>query len=154
MPASTQAAQLRLSQRTTDSAWVVPRMQLLQRLSLDNTWTGNVDVTDQFDLLGGSLSIVGGVATFRAWFNRTVAAPAGTAPQIRLAFPDREDSVLTVQYAGNICYQDGSVFDVYPAIITQFGVIEPIDRYQGLWLTLGVGDKMTFEASWFIEETA
>jgi hypothetical protein len=153
MSTSTQAAQLRLRQRTTDSSWVQPNFQLLQRMSADDTWTDNVDVTEDFDPLGVSLSIVGGVATFRAWFIRLVAAPGGTAPQIRLAFPDREDAVATVQYVGTICYQDGVTFDVYPAIITQFGVIEPIDRYQGIWMSLGVGDKMTFEASWFIEET-
>jgi hypothetical protein len=128
-------------------------MQLFQRLDADNTWNGNVDVTDAFDVLGASLSVVGGVATFRAWFNRVATPLAGWAPQIRLSFPDREDSCLTVQYAGNIAYQDGVTFDVYPAIITQFGVIEPIDRYQGLWLNTGVGDKVTFDCSWFTEET-
>lgn len=153
MPASTQAAQLRLSQRTTDSGWVVPELLLEQRLSADDTWAGAVDVTAGFDLLGAAMSVVGGVATIRAWYERTLAAPGGTAPQVRLGFPGREDSVATLQYAGNICYQDGITFDVYPAIVTPEGYMEPIDR-TGLWMSLGVGDIVTFDGSWFTEETA
>lgn len=129
-------------------------MQLFQRSNADNTWNGNVDVTDSFDILGVSLSTVGGMVNFRATFSRKVTPAGGLAPQIRLLFPDREDSCNSVQYAGSIVYQDGSYFDIYPAIITQFGTFEPMDRYLTPWINTGVGDKVTFDGSWFIEETS
>lgn len=153
MTTSTQASQLRLSQRPGDSGWVAPVCELAH-------WNGTtwVAATSQYDPKGVVLSLTGNVAFFKAVFVRNTDLPVGQQALVRLSFPDREDTVSTAQVAGTLAIR--TPFDtpinfnwgLYDLVITPDGVLAPLSPELEVWDQPEVGSVVQFTASWFIEE--
>lgn len=137
---STQASQLRLTQRGQDTGWVdVPAV--LQRFDGEG-WVEAVAVA-----YTSTLQLNGGTATYHGLFERKANAKA--LPHRVLVGPRAKVDIQ--QRAGTLSHikADGTTYD-YPLAITPEGYLTPLYRDQQKWQQATTGDMYQFTGTWSI----
>lgn len=137
----TQAAQLRLTQRSIDTGWVVAEA-VLERAdtAAATTWISTLSTQEQ-----SVLSLDGGAAYYQGLFTRMANWKA--VPH-RLYLGSLAP-VSSIQRAGTISHikPDGTVYD-YEAVVVPGGYIQPMNIPFQQWQCVNVGDKFQFANSW------
>lgn len=137
---STQASQLRLTQRGQDTGWVdIPGV--LQRAE-GTEWVEALAVA-----YTSTLQLNGGTATYHGLFERTANAKA--LPH-RVLIGSRA-RVVVQQRAGTLSHikADGTTYD-YPLVITPEGYLTPLYPNQQRWQQATTGDMYQFTGTWSI----
>lgn len=156
MGTSTQASQLRLSQRTIDTGWIVPQIKVEQSPAVEgNPW---VDATPYFDVVGTALWINGNTANCNAVFRRIAGTP-GAGGAYRLSFPNREDSIVTPQSVGRLTLRVADadnpgdfLWANYDLVGTPDGLLQVPGQFDLAWPVPSAQDILQFVGNWFIEE--
>lgn len=140
---STQASQLRLTQRSTDTGWIDAAV-VLQRA---NATRADVWVDALAVIYSSRLQINGGTASYYGLFERRGNWRA-VPHRLFLGMTARAS---TQQRAGTMSHikPDGTTYD-YPLVITPDGYLTPLYPEQQKWQFVGAGDKYQFTGSWSI----
>lgn len=138
---STQASQLRLTQRGQDTGWVdIPAV--LHRGKVDGGWTEAMAVA-----YTSTLQVNGGTATYHGLYERQANSKA-MPHRVRIGAMAK---VSTQQRAGTLSHikKDGTTYD-YPLVITPEGYLTPLYPNQQKWQQATTGDMYQFTGTWSI----